>query len=147
MMLVNGEEDDGGDGELVWMVDIDVCIVMVEDMEVEMVNGMYGMNDESDAEGARVDASGQFDDLFDECVEMIVDLDEFSMKMMLIMVFLEMFVFGLESLNGGRVTLTMGEVFERVKVRKLEFLLEWMMMVVVVVSVYQFVVSKKCVVD
>ena len=108
----NGEEDDGGDGEPAWMADIDARIATVEDMEVETVNGTYGMNDESDAEGARVDAPGQFDDLFDERAETIVDLDESSMKTTSIMAFLETFALGPESLNGGRVTPTMGEVLE-----------------------------------
>jgi hypothetical protein len=139
----NGEEDDGGDGEPAWMADIDARIATVEDMEVETVNGTYGMNDESDAEGARVDAPGQFDDLFDERAETIVDLDESSMKTTSIMAFLETFALGPESLNGGRVTPTMGEVLERVKARKPESLPEWTMTAAAAASAYQFAVSKK----
>ena len=58
------------------------------------------------------------DDLFEDRGETIVDLDESSLKTTSIMAFLETFALGPESLNGGRVTPTMGEILERVKARK-----------------------------
>ena len=114
----NGEDDDGED-EQAWMADIDARMATVKDMEVKAVNGEYMEEDTSDA-----DTPGQFDDLFEDRGETIVDLDESSLKTTSIMAFLETFALGPESLNGGRVTPTMGEILERVKARKPESLPE-----------------------
>ena len=136
-MVANGEDDDGED-EQAWMADIDARMATVKDMEVKAVNGEYMEEDTSDA-----DTPGQFDDLFEDRGETIVDLDESSLKTTSIMAFLETFALGPESLNGGRVTPTMGEILERVKARKPESLPEWTMTAAAAASAYKFAISKK----
>lgn len=138
----NGEDDEGTD-EPEWMADIDARMATVRDMEVE-ANGEFMDGDGSGAEGGTdEDAPGQFDDIFDDRVETIVDLNESSMKTTSIMAFLETFALGPESLNGGRATPTMGEVLERVKARKPESLPEWTMTAAAAASAYQFAISRK----
>ena len=105
-MVANGEDDDGED-EQAWMADIDARMATVKDMEVKAVNGEYMEEDTSDA-----DTPGQLNDLFEDRGETIVDLDESSLKTTSIMAFLETFALGPESLNGGRVTPTMGEILD-----------------------------------
>ena len=137
----NTLEDDVDDKtEPAWMADIDSRMATVKDMEVKAVNGEYmdeGEKSESD------DEPGQFDDLFDDSGVATVDLNESAMKTTSIMAFLETFASGPPSLNGGRVTPTMGEVLERVKARKPDSVPEWTMTAAAAASAYQYAVSKK----
>lgn len=131
-----GEEDD----ESAWMADIDARMATIEDLDVK---GDYGS--EYDGAGASVggEGPGQFDGLFEDRGDAIVDFDEASMKTTSIMSFLETFALGPKSLNGGRVTPTMGEVLERVKARKPTGVPEWTMTAAAATSAYQFAVNKK----
>jgi len=133
-------EDDVDDKiDPAWMADIDSRMATVEDMEVKGVNGEYM----DEGEKSESDGPGQFDDLFDDSGVATVDLNESAMKTTSIMAFLETFAHGPPTLNGGRVTPTMGEVLERVKARKPDSVPEWTMTAAAAASAYQYAISKK----
>lgn len=140
-------DDDAEADEPAWMADIDARMATVRDMDVKAVNGEYMDNERSATQGDGADededAPGQFEDIFDDRGETIVDLNESSMKTTSIMAFLETFALGPESLNGGRATPTMGEVLERVKSRRPDSLPEWTMTAAAAASAYQFAINKK----